>query len=78
MSRLTIPASLSGQLSSLSQSVELCDETGRVLGMFLPSPDPSEYERVEPDFSEEELQRQERSEKWYTTAQVIKHLESLQ
>jgi hypothetical protein len=77
MSRLIVPASLSGQLIRLEQSVELCDESGRVLGLFLPSPDPSEYERVEPQISEEELQRRERSDKWYSTAEVIKHLESL-
>ena len=49
-----------------------------MLGRFFPKPDPSLYERMEPQISREELERRKQSKgKTYTTAQVLEHLESL-
>jgi hypothetical protein len=60
------------------EPVELCDESGKVLGRFIPKIDLSEWEPISPDISEEELRRREQSnEKRYTTAEVIAYLESL-
>jgi hypothetical protein len=78
MTRITVDATLSGQLHALTQVVELCDPSGRVLGQFVPAFDPSEWEVVGPEASEEELDRRERSnEKRYTTAEVLAYLEKL-
>jgi hypothetical protein len=78
MTRITVDASLSSQLRELPQAVELCDPSGRVLGQFVPAFDPSEWELVGPEASEEELDRRERSsEKRYTTAEVLAYLEKL-
>lgn len=78
MTQITLDASVSNQLHNLNQPVELCDPSGRVLGRFDPVIDMSEWEAVSPDISEEELDRREQSEDWYTTEQVLAHLESLE
>jgi hypothetical protein len=78
MTRITLDADLRGKLMDLNEPLELCDESGRVLGRFFPTLDLSQYEPWEPSFSEEELQRQEQAnEKRYTTAEVVAHLEKL-
>jgi hypothetical protein len=52
--------------------------SGRVLGQFVPSFDPSGYEGLEPQISQEELQRRKQSKgKSYTTAEVLAHLDKL-
>lgn len=76
MSRITLDASLATKLHQLTESVELCDPSGRVLGRFVPVPDMSEWEPASPDASEEELDRREQAgERRYTTAEVLAHLE---
>jgi hypothetical protein len=78
MPRIVIDAALRSQLQAINQPVELCDESGQVLGRFLPTVDPSRYERVELPISDEELTRLSRSnEKYYTTAEVLAYLEKL-
>lgn len=76
MTRVLADATMRSLLHNLSQPLELCDETGRVLGRLYPALDLSQYEPWEPSFSEEELRRQEQAnEKRYTTAEVLAHLE---
>lgn len=78
MTQITIDAELTRKLQQLSNSAELCDSAGKVLGRFVPQLDLSEWERCEPEISEEELQRREQSlEKRYSTAEVLAHLETL-
>jgi hypothetical protein len=77
MTQLIVDATLPGKLPGLLQPVELCDTSGRVLGLFVPHLDPSEYD-LEPQISEEELERRKSSnEKRYTTAEVLAYLEKL-
>jgi hypothetical protein len=78
MTQIILDASVAGKLHNLSQPVELCDPSGRVLGEFLPRIDMSEWEPVSPPASEDELDRREQSEDWYTTEQVLAHLKSLE
>jgi hypothetical protein len=78
MTRIILDASVSSKLSNLIEAVEICDPYGRVLGRFIPRIDMSEWEPVSPDVSEEELDRREQSEEWYTTEQVLAHLKSLE
>ena len=76
MTRIIVDQSLRNRLNNLSEPVELCDESGRVLGRLFPSADMSQYEPLEPQVSEEELDRRESAqEKCYTTAEVLAHLE---
>ncbi len=78
MSQFVLDANSIPRLATLTQPVELCDSSGRVLGRFLPKIDLTEWEIVGPESSEEELCRREQSKgKRYTTAEVIAHLESL-
>ena len=78
MNRIVIGANLQRELLKVVQPAELCDECGRVIGRFLPQPDPSEYGPLEPQVSEEELDHRDRSNgKRYTTAEVLRYLESL-
>lgn len=78
MTQIILDASVSSKLSDLTQLVELCDPSGRVLGEFVPRIDMSEWEPVSPEASEEELDRREKSnERRYTTAEVIAFLEKL-
>jgi hypothetical protein len=78
MTRITLDAALLGKLHNLSQPLELCDETGKVLAQLIPVHDPSENELYIPEFNEEELQHQEQSGKWYSTEEVLAHLKSLE
>ena len=78
MTQIILDASVSGQLHHLTHPVELCDPSGRVLGEFVPRIDMSEWKPISPDISEEELDRREKSDKWYTTEEVLAHLKSLE
>ena len=64
MVRITIDEEMRDKLLSSGEIVELCDESGRVLGMVLPQQDnPLEgWTPITPDFTEEELQRRCESE----------------
>jgi len=76
MTQIIVDASLSNQLLALSQPAELCDNSGQVLGRFVPLINLAEWEPLSPDVSEEELDRRAKSkEKRYTTAEVLARLE---
>jgi hypothetical protein len=77
MTKLIVDASLPDKLANLVQPVELCDATGRVLGRYFPQLDPSAY-NLEPKISEDEIRRRTKSDKWYTTEEVLAHLQSLE
>jgi hypothetical protein len=78
MTRIVIDADMRHKLLGLNQRVELCDESGRVLARVVPTLDPSEYEDLEPQISEEEMRRRvEHRGRTYTTAEVLAYLESL-
>jgi hypothetical protein len=78
MTQILLDASSVSMLTSVTQPVELCDPAGRVLGKFVPNIDPSEWEVVGPEASEEELKQREQSKEWYTTDEVLAHLKSLE
>lgn len=78
MSELILPETVATQLQGLSHPVHLCDASGKRLGCFVPAWDPSEYEILGPEPTEEELRRAEESDEWYSTDEVLRHLEKLQ
>jgi hypothetical protein len=78
MTRVIADKRLRSMLHDLSQPVEICDESGRVLARVLPTIDRSQYEELEPQISCEELQRRKQNKgRTYTTAEVVSHLEKL-
>jgi hypothetical protein len=77
MTRVIVDETLRNKLHNLSEPLELCDESGRVLARLTPLLDPSRY-NLEPQISQEEMrQRKQSKEKTYTTAEVLAHLEKL-
>ena len=76
MQKITVPDLMVLDLERVAQGAKLCDSAGRVLGFFVPAIVPAEYE-TEPDLSDEELARIENSTEWYSTAEVLRHLENL-
>lgn len=78
MNKVLVDADLKKKLCDLAQPLELCDETGRVLGRFLPTIDMSRWEPITPDVTDEELDRRAKSnEKRYTTTEMLQRLENL-
>jgi len=75
MTRVIVDATTRSKLHNLTEALELCDESGRLLATLFPAPDRS---KLQPQVSEAELRRREQSnEKRYTTAEVLAHLEQL-
>lgn len=78
MSRITLDAVTIARLTESGATLEVCDDTGKVVGEFRPKLDPAEY-RLEPQVSDEELRRRaESNERRYTTAEVLEHLRRLE
>ncbi len=69
-----LPDNFVAELKQLGSATPLCDAAGNVIGTFIPS----EYEADEPDLSREELERIKNSSEWYSTAEVLRRLESLE
>jgi hypothetical protein len=78
MTRVIVDEALRSRLFNLSEPLELCDESGKVLAHMLPVAELSAYEPWEPPMSEEELRRREQSQKWYTGEQVLARLKDLE
>lgn len=77
MTQILVDDLLRSRLHQLTQALELCDESGRVLGRFIPTSDP-QLQQIQPQISDEELRRRRAStEEGYTTAEVLAHLERL-
>ena len=77
MTKITLDENWSSKLHELTDDAELCDPSGRVLGHFIPYVDMSEWEPISPEASEEELELREQSSEWYTSEEVLAHLEKL-
>lgn len=79
MTRVIVDEILRSKLHNLTEPLELCDASGRVLGHLVPAAGLSEYEACEPHFSDDELRAAEQSgEKRYTTAEMLAHLAGLE
>ena len=77
MTRVVVDAALVGKLGGLSELVELCVDSGRVLAQVVPAANTEDYDLTEPPISEEELARREASDKWFTTEEVLQRLRTL-
>jgi hypothetical protein len=77
MTKITVDPMLMDRLLNLAEPLELCDESGHVLGRFFPNQVPSDPELRKPQISDEEIERRAKSNDWLTTAEVLAHLERL-
>ena len=78
MTRVIVDEALLSKLHNLTEPLELCNASGKVLARLHPTMDLSEYENLEPTISKEELERRRQNKgKTYTTAEVLAYLEKL-
>lgn len=71
MSRIVVDAHLFEILPRLIYPTELCDAAGRVLGVYTPALGPSAWEGLEPEISEEELDRRSREGGGRTAEEIL-------
>ena len=74
MTRLVVDQAIRAKLRNLEERLEMCDESGRVLGYFTPAVDQSMYQGVDAPASEEELERSEK-ESGRPLADILRDLE---
>lgn len=78
MTRLVLDSVTLEKLLYLVEPLDLCDDSGRRRAVLTPVYDSEEYGPLEPQVSEEELQRRENStEPRYSIGEVLRHLEQL-
>lgn len=81
MTRLIADEQLKARLAGFAETVEICDESGQVVGHFQPVEAPvSEreiYDWAKTAFTEEELEEGRNSPIWYTTQEILERLRSL-
>jgi hypothetical protein len=75
MIRIVLDPTSASKLNQLSSVAEICDEQGRVLGVFMPRFDPADYEIINPP-TEEELAEAERNLQGRPLADIMKDLEN--
>lgn len=75
MPQITIPDELFAQLRASGQSVELVDKHGNSVGVFSPKLNPDDWENLEPELSEEELQERLNEKGGRTLAEILADLE---
>lgn len=73
MTSIVLDNVLRSKLMDFARPMELCDETGRVLGMFVPAVDYAAIERARPLISDDELDRRNHSAS-FTTAEILARL----
>ena len=76
MTQIILDAATRSKLHNLREAADLCDESGKVLARLIPVLDPSEWEPVGPELSQEEIERR-LQEPDYSTAEVLAYLEKL-
>ncbi|HEV3025744.1 MAG TPA: hypothetical protein VGX76_24895 [Pirellulales bacterium] len=77
MTRIVVDAALEEKLTGSSAPLELCDQSGNVLGRFIPKIDWEAIERDRPQRTEEELRLREQTTGGMSIGQVLAHLEKL-
>jgi hypothetical protein len=77
MTQVVVDATLKSKLFNFTRKLELCDESGHVLGTFVPAVDYENVERARPKLSQEEMRRRREEKKGYTTGEVLAYLEKL-
>ena len=75
MSQIILDAALVEKLRQSDETVELCDPSGNVVGLFTPKINLSEYEELGPEISDEELlRRADSNTPRYPASEVLRRL----
>ncbi|MCO6458965.1 MAG: hypothetical protein J5I93_26965 [Pirellulaceae bacterium] len=78
MVRITIDQAFCSKLGNSEEPLELCDETGRVVGHFIPVQDRAVYQGVESPAGDDELDRRCRDEAGRPLVDILRDLEQQQ
>jgi len=76
MNKVVVDEELRKKLHNLTESLELCDENGRVLGYVTPAADKSLYNQVKSPLSEEELQKRMQEQGGRPLEEILRDLEN--
>jgi hypothetical protein len=76
MNKIVVDDELRKKLHNLTESLELCDEQGHVLGYVTPVGDKSLYDQVQSPLSEEELQKRLKEEGGRPLEEILRDLEN--
>lgn len=76
MTRIIVDPQTRTKLLNLTEPLDLCDESGKLLGVFTPLSELEAAERARPPITDEELARR-LSEPDYSTAEVLAYLQKL-
>ena len=76
MNKIVVDEELRKKLHNLTESLELCDEQGHVLGYVTPAVDKSLYDQVQSPLSEEELQERMKEEGGRPLEEILRDLEN--
>jgi hypothetical protein len=71
MTRVIVDPTTEAKLRDARQTLELCDRSGCVLGHFVPVRAPSNYRGIDPQISEEELDRREQEGDGRSLADIL-------
>lgn len=74
MTTFTLPGEIGQQLIAAQKCIALCDDSGKTIGYFTPA---ASEAVLDPQISEEELDRREREERTYTSEEVRARLRNL-
>ena len=75
MNRVVVDPVTLAKLRDAWQTLELCDDSGRVVGRFVPLVEPAVRAKLEPQVTEEELDRRERAGGGRPLADILGDLE---
>lgn len=75
MSRVMLDSQTIEQLVAPSQPVDVCDKSGRVVGVFTPQIDSGAFDR-EPNITEEELRRRMKEKGGRSLTEILSDLEN--
>ena len=75
MTKLIVDSATGAKLAGARKPLELCDDSGHVLGHFIPAADESRFSPLDPQISEEELDRREREGGGRALADILADLE---
>ena len=78
MTKILLDPATRDRLAKVDTCAELCDESGRSLGHFIPAVDDRLYQQIEVPFAEDELASAETEKDAYSTAEVLRRLHDLQ
>ena len=73
MKRVVVDGSLPVKLPHIPEPVELCDAAGNVLGVY--TPDRAGFDGLDPEITEEELDRRESEPGGRTLPEILADLE---